>query len=137
MYQKKTFLLLTKSGWKTVRVVFADFPKHEPQSHEQEGERPAVVIGFSNYHYSMFRLVPFTALFDIKNQRERVLSKNFPEVFPVFSKGVAGLERDSILLPNQARWLSSGRIIDRYGSLDAKQYAVVVAALRAANRGSS
>jgi mRNA interferase MazF len=139
MLQKKTFLLLTKSGWKAVEiktfdVIFADFPKHEPPGHEQEGERPAVVIGFSsNYCHSMIKVVPFTTLFDLKNQRERTLSKRFPEVCPTFRKGVGGLERDSILLAYQARRLSSSRILDLYGSLDSRHCKIVVAALRAAN----
>ena len=116
--------------------MFVDFPKNDPPGHEQEGQRPAIILGMSDYQYPMFRVVPLTTVYDVNSERERTLAKRFPEVFPVFPKGVGGLERDSIVLSNQSRWLDRSRIIDHYGTLTVAEYAVVVAGLRAANKNS-
>lgn len=131
---------MTRRGAKLVKlgirdVVLANFPQHSPPGHEQEGLRPAIIIGWSDAHYPMVRLLPTSTLIDEKTGIKREWSDDFPEIFPVFPKGTGGLERDSILLANQTRWLGRDRIVDHYGSLTVREYAVVANALRFANSG--
>ena len=113
--------------------MLVNLPEHFPPGHEQEGLRPAIIIGWSDAHYPMIRILPISSLIDETTGERREWADEFPKIFPVFPKGVGGLERDSILLANQTRCLGRDRIVDYLGTLTLKEYAIAVRAIRCAN----
>lgn len=79
-------------------IVSADFPEHNPQGHEQEGLRPAVVVGvphgLGTSRFPTLLLAPLTS-----DRREaRRWAEKSPALYPRLSKGTANLRSDSICL---------------------------------------
>ncbi len=103
-------------------VVSADFPEHNPQGHEQEGPRPAVVVGVSDAvgtsRFPTLLLAPLTS-----DRREaRRWAEKSPTLYPRLSKGTANLNSDSICLLDQVRALGVERIGSYLGSLSREEY---------------
>lgn len=134
--------MLTKSGWKLLRigirdVVLVDFPEHYPPGHEQQGRRPAIVIGFSDFRFPMVQIVPVSSFCDEDTGERKVFVDKFSEVFPIFPRGTGGLEKDSVVLSTQMCVLDRKRIVGHYGKLSLKEYSVVIKALQAAYSSST
>ncbi len=109
-------------------VVTASFPLHEPQGHEQEGLRPAVVIGVpENVGTPRFPLV-FVA--PLTSDRGQTWASGSPDLYPRFPAGLAGLRSPSIVLTDQVRALDLSRISRRRGQLTATELAPLQAVLR-------
>lgn len=104
-------------------VITIRFPEQKPQGREQEGYRPAIVVGFPNFldkpRFSVIIVVPMTTY---KNQSWANIS---PNLYPVFSSGIAGLKSASIVLLDQIRAIDVKRIVNYRGSLTAKQYQII------------
>jgi mRNA interferase MazF len=104
-------------------IVTTRFPEQKPQGREQEGYRPAIVVGFPNLlgivRFQVIIVVPMTTY---KNQS---WADNSPNLYPVFSAEVAGLKSPSIALLDQIRAIDARRIINYRGSLTTKQYQIV------------
>lgn len=129
-------MLLTKKGSKIVEikvrdVVIANFPKHDPPGHEQEGMRPAIIIGFADKPYPMVDLIPISSLFDERTGKRKEWVDDPLSDCLIFPKNTANLNKDSVVLLGQSRHLGRDRIVDYCGRLTLEEFAAVVKALRA------
>jgi mRNA interferase MazF len=91
-------------------IVTARFPQQNPQGREQEGYRPAIVVGFPNRlgipRFSLIVVIPMTT------DRGQTWAITSPDLYPRFAAGVAGLSSPSIALLDQVRVLDVNRLID-------------------------
>lgn len=91
-------------------VVAANFPKHSPRGHEQEGYRPAIVVGFPSLigipRFSSVIVIPLTT------DRGQAWAIASPDLYPRFPAGVAGLRKPSIALLDQLRVVDVNRIVE-------------------------
>jgi mRNA interferase MazF len=86
-------------------IVSADFPEHNPEGHEQEGARPAVVVGLpEKLGASRFPTLLLAPLTSDRGEARRWAAKS-PSLYPRLSKGTAGLRSNSICLLDQVRAL--------------------------------
>lgn len=101
-------------------VVTARFPAQDPRGHEQEGYRPAVVVGLPETlgrpRFKMVLVVPLTT------DRNQSWAAASPDRYPRFEAGVAGLPQPSVVLLEQARTLDTGRMARYLGQLSEAQY---------------
>lgn len=109
-------------------VVTARFPQQNPQGREQEGFRPAIVVGFPNRlgipRFSLIVVIPITT---DKGQTWALAS---PDLYPRFAAGVAGLSSPSIVLLDQIRVIDVSRIVDYRGSLTPDEYQPILIGLQ-------
>lgn len=109
-------------------VVTAGFPQQNPQGREQEGYRPAIVVGFPNRlgipRFSLIVVIPMTT------DRGQTWAIASPNLYPRFAAGVAGLRSPSIALLDQVRVLDVNRLIDYRGSLKPEEYEPIVIGLQ-------
>ena len=109
-------------------VVTARFPQQNPQGREQEGYRPAIVVGFPNRlgipRFSLIVVIPMTT------DRGQMWAIASPDLYPRFAAGVAGLSSPSIALLDQVRVLDVNRIVDYRGSLTPDEYEPVLTGLQ-------
>ena len=57
--------------------------------------------------------------------RNQSWANNSPDLYPVFSAGIAGLKSSSIALLDQIRAIDATRIVNYRGSLTAEQYQAI------------
>lgn len=101
-------------------VVSAVFPDHSPGGHEQQGRRPAVVVGTPDasgpVRFSMIVLVPLT----------RDLGQDWalanPDLYPRLPAGAGNLPEDSVCLLDQVRAVDARRLKGHRGRLAEAQY---------------
>jgi mRNA interferase MazF len=109
-------------------IVTARFPQQNPQGREQEGYRPAIVVGFPNRlgrpRFSLIVVIPMTT------DRGQTWAITSPDLYPRFAAGVAGLSSPSIALLDQVRVLDVNRLIDYRGSLKPEEYEPIVIGLQ-------
>ncbi|MEH2218790.1 MAG: type II toxin-antitoxin system PemK/MazF family toxin [Nostoc sp.] len=109
-------------------VVTARFPQQNPQGREQEGYRPAIVVGFPNRlgipRFSLIVVIPMTT------DRGQTWAITSPDLYPRFAAGVAGLSSPSIALLDQVRVLDVNRIVDYRGSLTPDEYEPILIGLQ-------
>ncbi len=108
-------------------MVSARFPGHNPRGREQEGFRPAVVVGMPELlgtpRFAVLLLAPMTS---DKGYR---WVEQAPTLYPRYPVGTAGLRSDSICLVDQVRSMSTERIDRYHGSLTTEQYRPIREAL--------
>lgn len=101
-------------------VVSALFPLHRPGGREQEGYRPAVVVGMPELagtpHFGVLIVAPMTT------DRGQAWAKRSPELYPRYAKGTANLKSPSVCLLDQIRALDVGRVRDYRGTLSTEEY---------------
>ncbi|WP_350242322.1 type II toxin-antitoxin system PemK/MazF family toxin [Deinococcus sonorensis] len=106
----------------------ADFPEHDPSGHEQEGPRPAVLVGLPTNagrpRFPVLMLAPVTTF------RGQPWVTAAPDLYPVLSVGAGGLRVDSVALIDQTRALDASRVSRYLGTLTSGEYAPVHAAVR-------
>lgn len=99
-------------------MVTAHFPSQDPQGREQEGYRPAVVVGLPELlgrsRFNMVLVVPLTT------DRQGVWSRS--ALYPRLTAGTAGLTVDSIVMLDQMRALDVGRMARYLGQLSSEQF---------------
>lgn len=77
-------------------VVTLAFPEQNPQGREQEGYRPAIIVGVpERFGIPRFRLV---VVVPMTTDKGMPWSINAPALYPKFLRGVAGLPSASIAL---------------------------------------
>lgn len=96
-------------------VLMVVFPEHNPRGHEQEGQRPAIVVGvpYGPTRYPMIWVVPLTS-------KRGPWQEVNPELYPVLSAGTAGLPRESVVLGDNLRALDRSRVVSYVGTLKAE-----------------
>ena len=101
-------------------VVTVNFPDANPQGREQEGLRPAIVVGFPNRlgtpRFDLIIVIPLTT---DKGQTWALAS---PDLYPRLVAGVARLNLPSIALLDQIRAIDVNRINAYLGSLTPEEY---------------
>jgi mRNA interferase MazF len=109
-------------------IITTRFPEQNPQGREQEGSRPAIVVGFPNRlgipRFELMIVVPMTS---DKGQAWAIAS---PDLYPRFAVGVAGLRSPSIALLDQVRTIDVSRIVAYRGSLTPKEYEPILVGLQ-------
>ena len=104
-------------------VITIRFPEQNPQGREQEGYRPAIVVGLPSrlgrLRFSVIIVVPMTTY------RNQSWADSSLDLYPVFPTGTANLKSRSIALLDQIRSIDAKRIVNYRGSLTAAQYQIV------------
>jgi len=102
-------------------VVFIDLPFHNPKGREQEGRRPAVIIGvpLGDVRYPVVVVVPLTTQFG-------GWAKKNPALYPIIQAGTAGLPQKSVVLCDQIRAVDIQRVIGYLGSLSIDEYLPII-----------
>lgn len=101
-------------------VISALFPIHVPGGREQQGYRPAVIVGIPERlgapRFEVLVVVPMTT------DRGQQCSERSPGLYPRLEKGTANLRSSSICLLDQIRAIGAERVRGYRGTLDAEQY---------------
>lgn len=109
-----------ESGLGIGSVITALFPVHRPGAHEQEGYRPAVVVGMPGLlgetRFPVLIVAPMTT------DRGQEWAKASPRLYVRFSTGTAGLRSPSVCLLDQVRALSFSRVHRVRGALSPQEY---------------
>jgi mRNA interferase MazF len=109
-------------------VVTAKFPSQNPSGREQEGYRPAIVVGIPNrlgkLRFPLVFVVPMTT------DRGQEWANINPNLYVRFSAGIAGLKSPSIALLDQVRAIDISRIVAYRGSLTPQQYEAIAESLQ-------
>lgn len=109
-------------------IFVADFPEHDPSGHEQEGPRPAVLVGLPTNagrpRFPVLMLAPVTTF------RGQAWVTAAPDLYPVLRAGAGGLWVDSVALVDQTRALDASRVSRYLGTLTPKDYAPIRGAVR-------
>ena len=94
-------------------VILISFPVHNPKGHEQEGSRPAIVVGVPKgaVRYPVVFVVPLTT-------QSGTWAENNPGLYPRIPHGAAGLTQDSIALIDQLRAVDVRRVQFYLGCLE-------------------
>jgi mRNA interferase MazF len=109
-------------------VVTAKFPSQNPSGREQEGYRPAIVVGIPSrlgkLRFPLVFVVPMTT------DRGQEWAEINPNLYVRFSAGIAGLKSPSIALLDQVRAIDLSRIVAYRGSLTPQQYTAITESLQ-------
>ncbi len=109
-------------------MISALFPEHVPGGHEQQGLRPAVVVGIPERlgipRFEVLIVVPMTT------DRGQEWSRRSPALYPRFPKGTANLRSPSLCLLDQIRAIGAERVRGYRGTLGADQYRPIHDGLR-------
>jgi mRNA interferase MazF len=102
-------------------VLKVSLPQQNPPGHEQEGYRPAVVVGIipGPMRYPMVLVVPTTT-----HTGQTWAAENL-KVYPLLKAGSGSLTVDSIVLLDQLRSVDLGRIGAYMGTLNPEEYAPI------------
>jgi len=96
-------------------VIIVRLPVHRPTGHEQEGHRPAVVVGLPDRlgapRFPVLVAVPVTPY------RRQPWVESAPELYPMLQAGSGGLPQASVALLDQIRSLDSTRVLRWLGRL--------------------
>lgn len=99
-------------------MVTARFPAQDPQGREQEGYRPAVVVGLPELlgrpRFDLVLVVPLTT------DRQGAWSRS--ALYPRLTAGTAGLTANSVVMLDQTRSLDTGRMARYLGQLSVEQF---------------
>ncbi len=109
-------------------VISALFPTHVPGGSEQQGYRPAVVVGMPERlgvpRFEVLVVVPMTT-----DRCQKWLEKS-SDLYPRLAKGTANLRSPSICLLDQVRSIGAERVRGYRGTLRAEQYRPIHDGLR-------
>lgn len=98
-------------------VLLVALPAQEPGGREQEGLRPAVVVGVPEAagtpRFPVSIVVPLTT-------RGGSWAERSPELYPKLRAGSGGLQRDSVALLDQVRSLDVSRVRGYLGRLESE-----------------
>lgn len=104
-------------------VVTVLLPERSPQGHEQEGKRPAVVVGIPDKlgtaRFPVLVIVPFS------RYQNQPWADAAPQRYPRFAGGKATLRSPSIALLDQVLSVDVRRVQKRRGKLTSEEYAPI------------
>jgi len=105
-------------------VVLVSLPQSVPPMHEQQGIRPAIVVGIppGETRYLLVVIAPLTT-------RMGQWVRQNPVIYPKLPAGTGGLTQDSVVLLDQIRAIDAQRIVKYIGSLASKEYAPIAAGI--------
>ena len=109
-------------------VVTATFPSQNPSGREQEGFRPAIVVGIPS-RLGKLRF-PLVLVAPMTTDRGQEWADINPNLYVRFSAGIAGLKSPSIALLDQVRAIDIYRIVAYRGSLTPQQYEAIAESLQ-------
>jgi mRNA interferase MazF len=106
-------------------IVLVTLPSHQPHGREQEGQRPAIIVGIpqGKVRYPIIVIAPLTTQIGdwaIDN----------PDLYPRLEVGMGGLSRVSIVLLDQLRALDARRVVAYLGTLTEEQFKVLAIGLK-------
>jgi len=106
-------------------IVLITLPSNQPRGREQEGRRPAVVVGvpMEAVRYPVLILVPLTTQIGEWAVRNSTL-------YPQLEAGRGGLTQNSIVLIDQVRAVDVQRVLSYLGSLTIEEYKPILEGLR-------
>lgn len=106
-------------------IVTLTFPVHQPTGHEQEGSRPAVIVGVPTgpTRFPVVVVVPLTT-------QAREWTDRNPTLYPRLDAGSGGLIRPSVALLDQVRAVDARRLATYLGTLSRAAYAPIHRGLR-------
>lgn len=106
-------------------VVLVALPQNRPQGREQQGLRPAIVVGIppGETRYLVVVVAPLTT------QSGDWVERN-PVMYPRLEAGVGGLTQESIVLLDQVRAVDARRITRYLGTLSPQQYAAIASGIQ-------
>ena len=108
-------------------ILLIMLPTHAPPGHEQEGVRPAVVVGLPERagqpRFSTLLVIPLTT-------QEGTWSRKAPQLYPRLRAGAGGLPRPSIALLDQVRSIDARRVSSYLGSLTGKEFLTISEGLK-------
>ena len=110
-------------------VVVARLPAQNPSGHEQEGYRPAVVVGVPAQAGTP--RIPMLIVAPLTTDRPQAWATAAPGLYPALTAGRGGLPADSIVLADQLRALDATRIVRQIGTLGTTEYAGIKQAIQA------
>ena len=101
-------------------VLVITLPSHFPGGREQEGNRPAIVVGIPKgfVRYPVVVVVPLTTQAGVWPQKN-------PELYQRISKGEGGIPKNSIALIDQVRAVDIHRVKSFLGSLEELTYSSI------------
>jgi mRNA interferase MazF len=106
-------------------IITARFPVHTPAGHEQEGLRPALVVGIPDNvakpRFAMVWVAPITT------DRQQAWANS--DLYPKLSSSITGLTSDSIVLLEQVRSLDAQRVGKYVSSLSQATYESIARSL--------
>lgn len=109
-------------------IVTAYFPSHAPPGREQEGPRPAVVVGLPGIlgptRFPTVFLVPLTT------DRGQPWAARTPDLYPRLAQHAGRLPRPSIALLDQTRALDLQRLAAYIGTLSTTEFSPIISGLR-------
>lgn len=109
-------------------VLIVAFPEHLPAGREQEGQRPAVVVGLPSDlgtpRYPMVVVAPVTSSIGDWTRKS-------PALYPVLPPRAGNLSRNSAVLLDHLRGVDLSRIRKRIGALSEAEYAPLHQGLQA------
>lgn len=99
-----------------------------PPGHEQNGERPALVVGVPAKlgvpRFPMLLVAPITSFV------EQSWALRSPELYPIMQAGSASLPRASIILLDQLQSIDIRRVLRFFGTLSKQQYHLIADSLK-------
>ncbi len=106
-------------------IVVIALPSNQPRGREQEGKRPALVVGIpeGQMRYPMLFVAPLTT------QKGDWVQNNL-RLYPTLAMGTGGLAQESVVLLDQIRAIDVQRIIVYLGSLTTEEYEPISTGLK-------
>ena len=106
-------------------LILVILPSHQPKGREQEGRRPAIVVGIpqGEVRYPVLLIAPLTT------QTGDWVQKN-TSLYPGLEAGVGGFSQASVVLVDQIRAIDVRRVVAYLGSLTTKEYKPIQNALK-------
>lgn len=119
---------MTPRALKVGDVITVNFPAQVPRAREQEGYRPAIVVGLPErmgiLRFSLVFVAPMTT---DRGQEWAAIS---PDLYVRFPAGIAELKSASIVLLDQIRSIDVSRIAAYRGSLTLEKCAAIASAIQ-------
>lgn len=110
-------------------VVIVSLPERNPQGREQKGERPCVIVAIPDLlgtpRFPLITIVPFTDLIDERTTKHKWWVDRSPDLYPIFSKNTANLQKDCVALIDQMQAVDCKRIHAYCGRLSKAEYAPI------------
>lgn len=101
-------------------VLTVQLPEHVPPGHEQNGYRPAIVVGLPERlgtpRFPNVIVVPLTS------EKGREWSGRAADLYPTVRAGRGGLTRDSVVLIDQIRAIDLSRVVRYIGTLSSDDF---------------